>query len=209
MVLLEKRVYDVRDSIEKARKAVLRNPVVFDTETTGLDSKAEVIEISCVSLDGTVLLDSLVRPRYSIPGSATAIHGLRDQDVADSPTIFDLLPQIDDIFQSEWVSSYNLDFDLRVLRQSLLQYGVTRTPHQKLTFTESLFETHWGYGVCIMDLYARWVGEWSDYYGSYKFQRLDRAAERLEVSFPEPRHRALSDAQAARGVLLAMSSLDI
>ena len=61
-----------------------RELVVFDTETTGLDGGAEIVEIveiSCVNGRGEVLLDTLVRPAGPIPADATAIHRITYDDV--------------------------------------------------------------------------------------------------------------------------------
>ncbi len=43
---------------------------ILDTETTGLGKNDEIIEISILALDGTVLLDTYVKP--SIPVSKGA-----------------------------------------------------------------------------------------------------------------------------------------
>ena len=46
-----------------------------------------------------------------------------------------------------------------------------------------------------METYAEWVGEWSDYFGSYKWQPL-----------PGGDHDAVGDAQAALAVLRRMAA---
>ena len=93
--------------------------VLFDTETTGLDNKAEIVEISCVSSDGTVLFDTLVRPTCSVPDEARAIHGISDNDLLGAPTLVELLPNINSAFAGQFVGSYNLEYDMHLLRQSL------------------------------------------------------------------------------------------
>ena len=207
MVTIEERVFDVRDSLYRARQAVVEDAVVFDTETTGLDHNAEVVEIACVALDGTVLLDSLVRPELSIPQSATAIHGITNEAVLEAPILEDLLGDIDRLFQGRMLTSYNLNYDLRVLNQSLELACLPGRHFNKVQHFGGFFQTHWGSGICIMELFSRWHGEWSDYWGDYRFQKLDKAAQSLGVEFPEPQHRALSDAQAACEVLKALAKL--
>ena len=61
--------------------------VIFDTETTGLGSDAEIVEIACIDGGGDVLLTSMVRPAHPIPRDATNVHGTTDADVRDAPTI--------------------------------------------------------------------------------------------------------------------------
>lgn len=43
--------------------------LIIDTETTGLDNNAEVIEIAIINMHGDVLLNSLVKPTCSIPAA--------------------------------------------------------------------------------------------------------------------------------------------
>ena len=40
--------------------------VVLDTETTGLDSRAEIVEISIIDKHGNTLFDSLIKPKNPI-----------------------------------------------------------------------------------------------------------------------------------------------
>lgn len=60
--------------------------VILDTETTGLDTMAEIVEISIIASDGHVLLDTLIRPSNPIPPAATAIHHISDLMVVAAPT---------------------------------------------------------------------------------------------------------------------------
>ena len=62
------------------------NALILDTETTGLDDDAEVVELAVIDCAGTVLLDTLVRPSGPVPAEAAAIHGITDAMLADAPT---------------------------------------------------------------------------------------------------------------------------
>ena len=48
------------DTITRAKQILTANPLYFDTETTGLDSWSEIIEIAIVEADGKVAFQSLV-----------------------------------------------------------------------------------------------------------------------------------------------------
>ena len=52
-------------AIREARRLLELDLVIFDTETTGLGPDAEIVEIAALKVDGTVLLDTLVKPRQS------------------------------------------------------------------------------------------------------------------------------------------------
>ncbi len=84
-----------RAAIRQAQQKVQLKPVYLDTETTGLDSRSEIIEICILDHDGRVLLDSLVQPVGDIPADASAVHGITTAMVQDAPTWDVLWPQIE------------------------------------------------------------------------------------------------------------------
>jgi DNA polymerase-3 subunit epsilon len=51
-----------KDAIRTAREILALVPVYLDTETTGLGSDAQVIDIALIDTDGTELINTLVRP---------------------------------------------------------------------------------------------------------------------------------------------------
>ncbi len=71
-------------AVEIAQRVLQQKPVYIDTETTGLDSSAEIIEISVVDHDGSVLFDSTVRPKNPIPREAQAVHHISNEMVKDA-----------------------------------------------------------------------------------------------------------------------------
>ena len=69
----------------------LKRPIVFfDLETTGVDTaKDRIVEISMVKVmpDGEEITRTRrINPQMHIPEQATAIHGIKDEDVANEPT---------------------------------------------------------------------------------------------------------------------------
>ncbi|MDR9824386.1 3'-5' exonuclease, partial [Vibrio sp. FNV 38] len=72
-----------------------KEDLVFDSETTGLGSDAEIVELSLVgAITGEVYLDTLVKPLSPIPEDATAIHGITNQNVESAPS----WPEVHDQF---------------------------------------------------------------------------------------------------------------
>ena len=69
-----------------ATKLLAAEPLILDTETTGLGDEAEICEIAVIRQDGSVVLDTLVRPTGKISEDATRVHGITDADVRDAPS---------------------------------------------------------------------------------------------------------------------------
>ena len=179
-------------AIREARRVLEMDLVVFDTETTGLGPGDEIVEIALLSISGAVLLDSLVKPRRPIPADATAVHGIKDEDVAGSLCIEDVLPRIRG--RRLHLASYNFTFDGRLLLQSLAGTG-----------SASDWDLPAERRHCIMELYARYHGEWNDYHGSYTWQSLGSALSQCGLEFQGSPHRALTDARAAAALLRYMA----
>ena len=57
----------------------------FDTETTGLSDEDEIVHIAIVDIDGSVLIDTLVKPSKLIPSEATYIHNITNKMVEYAP----------------------------------------------------------------------------------------------------------------------------
>ena len=84
---------DRDDAILRAINLLDSNPVVFDTETTGL-TDAEIVEIAAIDCSGKVLIDTLVAPLGKIEHGAVEIHGITNAQTRGAPTIAEIMPQI-------------------------------------------------------------------------------------------------------------------
>ena len=82
--ILMMAAYPNNYAAQQAQRWLDATPVFLDTETTGLNDLAEIVEISILDDDGLVLLDTLVRPRRPIPADAIRIHGIRNEMVAEA-----------------------------------------------------------------------------------------------------------------------------
>ena len=103
-----------------------------------------------------------------IPPDATALRGITDADVVDAQAIADLLPQLSGLMAGKPVTSYNLAFDLRILRQSIAAVGL-----------EGPVDWH-PPAECLMEMYAEWWGNWSDHHGSYTGSRWVRPSTSVD-----------------------------
>ena len=180
-----------REAMQLAQDLLAARPVYLDTETTGLGDSAEIVDICLLDHDGTVLIDTLVKPARQIPADATAIHGITNAMVIAAPTWPTVWPQVSAALADRAVAIYNADYDVRVMKQTNRLY---RLPW---TLIGSRVE-------CIMLLYARFRGEWDSNRGSYRWHRLEAAGRQCRINLPHS-HRAQADAKLARAVLQVMA----
>jgi DNA polymerase III subunit epsilon len=103
--------------------------VVFDTETTGTNSRSDrIVEIACVKVypDGRREdWERRLNPGIPIPAGSTAIHGITDADVASAPRFRDVAAELAAYLEGCDLAGYNIaGFDLPVLRAEFLRAGV-------------------------------------------------------------------------------------
>lgn len=103
--------------------------VFFDTETTGTNPRSDrIVEIACVKIRPGGAREDFVRrlsPGVPIPAASTAIHGIREADVAGLPRFRDIAPQLAAFLEGADLAGYNITgFDLPVLRSEFLRAGV-------------------------------------------------------------------------------------
>ncbi len=204
------------DAAAKWARQLLDDPacVVLDTETTGLHDGARIVEIAVLSIDGTVLLDSLVNPQTPIPEEASRIHGITDTTVKDAPTFSDLLAPLTGALQGRKIVVYNRDFDKRRLALELHRHYRTRYvnlekarngrrrihPQARAWLTAQAWED------CAMQTYAEWYGDWTWDYEARDDEPLYRQGDYQWQKLPGAGHRAADDCRAVIDVLKEMAA---
>ena len=92
---------------------------VLDTETTGLQKDDRAVSFALIRVTQRKIVDTmyhLVHPQRRIPSEVTAIHGITDEDVAQSPFLETLLPTIQQhVVESIAYVAHNAPFDRRML----------------------------------------------------------------------------------------------
>ncbi|MDA0148336.1 3'-5' exonuclease [Vibrio sp. LaRot3] len=178
-------------------KIDISNAVILDTETTGLDSDARIVEISVICANsGEVLFSHLVNPQCKIPQEAQSVHGISDSDVKDMPT-FDLVwDTVKFHLFDKTVIIYNFNYDFRLIRQSLSDFGYPL--HNLLHFID---------GDCAMLWYAEFYGDWNEYHENFKWQSLTNACAQQGVDVSDlSAHRALADCEMTRRLIHAVNA---
>ncbi|TBX69154.1 3'-5' exonuclease [Flavobacterium silvisoli] len=108
----------------------LNRPICFfDLETTGIDvAKDRIVEISIFKVYPNGNKESktwLVNPTIPIPPTATAVHGISDEKVANEPTFKELAGQIHAMIKDADLAGFNSDrFDIPLLAEELLRADV-------------------------------------------------------------------------------------
>jgi DNA polymerase-3 subunit epsilon len=182
-------------SIEETRQQAVRiaqsmldlNPIYLDTETTGFETWDVIVEIAVLDTDGSLIYESLVKPKKPIPPQASAVHGITDVKVAWAPSWQQVWPEVVMATMGRVTGFYNAEFDLRMLRQSC---GLNGIP----------WEYPFSDDFCVMELFARFYGDWDSYRHKFRWQNLASAGRFFRL--PEPNsHRAKDDALLTKLVL--------
>jgi DNA polymerase-3 subunit epsilon len=105
----------------------LKKPICFfDLETTGINVASDrIVEISVLKVFPNGNKEShtwRVNPEMPIPSSATEIHHITDEMVANEPTFKELAPQIYGLMKESDLGGFNSNrFDIPLLAEELLR----------------------------------------------------------------------------------------
>lgn len=165
--------------------------LVLDTETTGLDSSAQVIEVSVIDTCGKLRLDALALPVGDVPRQAANIHGLtmaRLTQLGARPWRAVHADLCKALAGATLVMVYNAEFDRRLLQQTCARHG--------LTLPSLLWR-------CVMLDYAAHRREPDPWGRGWKWHKLGEAG-RYEGAPASQEHRALSDARMTLALIRAV-----
>lgn len=111
-------------------KVILNKPLIFfDLETTGIDvAKDRIVEIALLKVMPSGAEESMVmrlNPTIPIPPEVTAVHGIRNEDVAQCPTFKDTAKEIWTFMRGADLAGYNsIHFDIPLLVEEFLRADV-------------------------------------------------------------------------------------
>lgn len=169
-----------------AQQMVKQRALVLDTESTGLHENAEVIELALITLDGVILLNTLVQCKDSISLEAERVHGINKAMLADAPNFPEIWKQFTAYLDHE-IIIYNAGYDIQLLKETAERYSIQ---FPKL-------HTH-----CLMIQYSEHIRSGKK---RENYPKLELACTHFQIS--SGNHRALADADAARQVVLRLASL--
>lgn len=165
--------------------------VILDSETTGLGSLDEPVQIAVVDGAGNVLFDSLIKPTIEIGAGAAAIHGITMAAVADAPTMIEAWDGLYTAIQGKLILAYGRDFDRGKISQGC------RANHMPPLCPTCQWE-------CVMEAYSRYYGRWQG--GRYRWQKLTDACRQQGIPISNA-HSVLGDALMTLELLRAMAGI--
>jgi DNA polymerase III subunit epsilon len=158
-------------------KSIIDSPndyYILDTETTGLESP-EIIQLGIIDLNGNTIINQRFNPKSQVTEGASNIHGMTNHSLQNEPPFDSIIDCLQELVFTRQLLVYNFPFDQEALM---------------VTFRD------WGYdyptvkGECVMQWYSQFVGEWNDYRGGYRWQKL-----------PGGDHSAIGDCKATLEVI--------
>ena len=161
-----------------------RDVLIVDTETTGLDGTAEIIEIAMLDTTGEPHFEALALPAGRVPAAAAAVHGLTREALEAGgarpwPAIHGAV--VERLLEARYVLAWNAPFDRRMLQQTAKRHGLPPTR-------------------------CTWLDLLPDYRAMRKGRgrnRLEQAAAREEVTAGTA-HRAMGDCRTVLAVMRAV-----
>lgn len=158
MTMLPKENMNLSDLCDAISKASLSNFIVIDTETTGVDNQAEILQLSIIDGYGNKLWDKYYKPVHTTSWEqAQAVNKISPEMVAKcNPLILDK-ERIENLISGyDLIVGYNIPFDIRMCQQN------------GLSIHKDIFD--------VMRAFARIYGEYNPKYGSYKWKKLSECA---------------------------------
>lgn len=165
----------------------------FDTETTGLHN-ARLVQLGAklTDEDGKTIsqLDLIVRPdNYIIPRGAAEIHGITTQiAIEKGEAIGKVMTQFSTmVLQATTIVAHNIDFDLPIVVSEFQRLQQNDTIDYLLALPQ----------ICTMTSTSDFVqASWNDYYGEWKWPKLQELYFKLFETHFENAHNAMADVEA-------------
>ncbi|WJH41646.1 DNA polymerase III subunit epsilon [Aliirhizobium terrae] len=138
--------------------------IIFDTETTGLESKQDrIIEIGGVELfnhfpTGKTLHIFINPGDRKVHPDALAIHGITDEFLKDKPVFADVVQEIIDFFDgAKWVA-HNATFDMGFINAEFERLGIPPVSNDQVIDTLSMARRKHPMGPNSLDALCRRYG---------------------------------------------------
>jgi DNA polymerase-3 subunit epsilon len=116
--------------------------VVFDTETTGLNPKKDdIISIGAVKIKDNKILTSqtfemFIQNSCDISSESKKIHGIREVDLLNAKTTFEVIPEFLKFIGSRPLVGYYLEFDIAMINKYVKPLLGIKLPNKQIEVSE-------------------------------------------------------------------------
>jgi DNA polymerase III subunit epsilon len=138
--------------------------IIFDTETTGLDSRSDrIIEVGGIELVNHFPTGRTIHLYINPDGTkvhpdALAVHGIKDEFLADKPVFRDVAQQIIDFFDGAIWIAHNANFDMGFINAEFARIGLPPVPQDQVVDTLQLARRKNPMGPNSLDALCRRYG---------------------------------------------------
>jgi DNA polymerase-3 subunit epsilon len=138
--------------------------IIFDTETTGLDSRDDrIIEIGGIELKDHFptgrTLHLFINPKgRKVHPDALAIHGITDAFLADKPVFGDVVEEINAFFEGATWIAHNANFDMGFINAEFARLGLPPVEGSRVIDTLQLARRKHPMGPNSLDALCRRYG---------------------------------------------------
>ncbi|MBP9707399.1 MAG: 3'-5' exonuclease [Oligoflexales bacterium] len=178
-----------RLSIAPGFKVLSKPIIVFDLETTGLDShRDKIIEIGAIKyfdFEEVEVFSKLINPQMNISKEIEALTGISDSMVASEPTIETVLPEFLKFIDGCILFAHNAEFDLSFIKNACNALSI---------------DLNWP-ALCTLKMARQFLPQ-------LESKNLDSLAKHFNLNF-ESRHRSIGDIRVTQAVLRNFSQLHV
>lgn len=109
---------------DRIRSLLDEYAVILDTETTGINSDARIIELTVIDLEGNVLFSSLFNTGEPLPEKIPELTGITDAMLEGQPAFMEKAEEIRDLLHGKTIIAWNASFDRQRLWEEFARIGM-------------------------------------------------------------------------------------
>ncbi|MEG2684792.1 MAG: 3'-5' exonuclease [Erysipelotrichaceae bacterium] len=193
---LQSHGHDVHVRKDKLMKNfILEDVVILDTETTGLDENAEVVELGILDYAGNELFNEKFKPMFAkMSPEASAVNGITNEVLSNAKPFSEYVDQLSKVLEGKVIFCYNTEFDARLMEQTAQLYGQEEKVNQWFELSGDVMQ------------------EWQDFINVPNARgtgfKLSEACKAMDI-IDTQKHQALGDCDMTLQLLKSMQVKEV